>query len=73
MSIKELKNKISVYPDDANVSIKIKILDKDYNELDKAEENIESIEFIDYLNVDADVDELFLNVSYIAVDEVSHE
>ena len=71
MTIKELKQKLSMYPDETKVNVEVQILNKDYGYIDTTIEELTSTIYVD--NLDVDDDELHLQIIYIEKEDSKDE
>lgn len=71
MTIENLKEKLSMYPNKTKVNIEVQVLDKDYGYVDTTIEEIASTIYVDNLNVDDN--ELHLQIIYIKKEGLENE
>lgn len=71
MTVKELKDKLKMYPEDTKVNVELQILNSEYGYIDTTIEELASTIYVDNLNVDEN--ELHLQVIYIQKEEDSND
>ncbi|MCI8346608.1 MAG: hypothetical protein HFJ12_01495 [Bacilli bacterium] len=69
MTVKELKNKLGMYPEDTKVNIEVQVLNSEYGYIDTTIEELASTIYVDNLNVDEN--ELHLQVIYVQKEDNS--
>lgn len=71
MTVKELKDKLKMYPEDAKVNVELQVLNSGYDYVDTTIEELASTIYVDNLNVAEN--ELHLQVIYIQKEEDSND
>lgn len=71
MTVKELKDKLKMYPEDAKVNVELQVLNSGCDYVDTTIEELASTIYVDNLNIDEN--ELHLQVIYIQEGEDSND